>query len=75
MPMPRRLAWHWLKVIRLIDIFSDTAGAADAYGNEFHIIKEKPPLVALDSTERKRIVWCLLGCTCTWQIFRRNKSF
>ncbi len=38
MPMPRRLAWHWLKVIRLIDIFSDTAGAADAYGNEFHII-------------------------------------
>ncbi len=26
---------------------------------------KKPPLVALDSTERKRIVWCRLGCTCT----------
>lgn len=31
-------AWYWLKVFCLIDVFPDTAGTADAYGNEFHVI-------------------------------------
>ena len=31
-------AWYWLKVFCLIDVFPDTAGTPDAYGNEFHVI-------------------------------------